>query len=66
MWIISYMLTKTGEAYAKARIVDISRMPTITHNWLMIVKSKPSSMGESDQVSHNRSTNDDTWTSLRT
>ena len=23
MWIISYMLTKTGEVYAKARIVDI-------------------------------------------
>lgn len=42
-------------------------MPTITHNLLMIVKSKPSSMGESDQVSHMKDLpSSNTWTSLRT
>lgn len=64
--IISYMLTKTGEVevYAKARIVDI--FMDANHNSLMIVKSTPSSMGESDQVSHIKDLpRGNTWTSLR-
>lgn len=51
----------------KLELLTFLRMPTITHNWLMIVKSKPSSMGESDQVSHITDLpSGDTWTSLRT
>ena len=64
--IIFYVLTKTGEVevYAKARIVDI--FMDANYNLLMTVKSKPSSMGESDQVSHIKDLpRGNTWTSLR-